>query len=104
MAKRRVQKRFDTKEVQGEGSYVILTSLRVKERRDFIKKNKTDDDFSALEWGVELLTKHVIEWNWVGDSGDLLPLPKDEPQVMDYMTDEESEFLANLLVNSDPKN
>lgn len=103
MAKRRVQKRFDTTKAQGKGTYVIMSSLRVGERRDYIEKSK-EKDFSMVGWGIELLTKHILEWNWVGDDGKELPIPKDDPKVMDDMTDAESELLAGLLTGSDTKN
>lgn len=103
MPKRRVQKRFDTKEVQGEGSYVILSSLRVSERRRYAK-DAEEEGFSALEWSIDLLTKHVVEWNWVDEDDNPLPLPKDDPKVIDDLTDPEAELLATLLMNPSAKN
>ena len=103
MAKRRVQKRFDTKDVQGKDSYVVMSSLRVGERRDYVEKSK-GKNFSMMKWGIDILTKHIIEWNWVGDDDEPLPTPRDDPKVMDDMTDEESELLVMLLTNSDTKN
>lgn len=103
MAKRISTKKFSTAEVQGDGSFVILSSVKVGEQRDYFEQ-KDDEDFDKIEWGVELLIKHIVDWNWVDDDGEPLPLPKDDPDVIDELTNAESELIAKLLVSSDTKN
>jgi len=103
MPKRRVQKRFDTKDVQGDSSYVILSSLRVAERRQYVKDSK-EEGFEPLEWSITLLTRHLVEWNWVDEDGKALPIPRDDPAVVDSLTDPEAELLAGFLMNPTAKN
>jgi len=103
MAKRTSLKKRDTSEVQGEGSYVVLSSLTVKEVRKARKVGR-DPECDAFEEGIKLLARHIVAWDWVDDEGKPLPLPKDSPGVMDELTNEESELLANLLIGDDAKN
>lgn len=100
MPKRTIQKRFDTKEVQGEGSFVIMRSLRVGQIRE-VKALEKDE---LYEKTVSILISHILEWNWVGDDDEPLSLPKDEPTVMDELTNAEFEYLSTLLVSGDTKN
>lgn len=99
MAKRKSVRRFDTDEVQGEGSYVVMTAFKVKEIRAARQaKREQGDDFDGVEAGVQALRTHLVEWNWVDDNDQPLPKPQDEPSVIDDLTSDEAEFLANLLV------
>jgi len=99
MPKRQSVKKHNSAEVQGEGSFVVTTAVKVKEIRQ-IRKNAADPDFDDFEGGVALLANHIIEWNWVDDEGKPLPCPKEDPQVVDELTNEESEFLVNLLMGN----
>jgi len=105
MAKRTTVKRFDTDEVQGEGSYVVLSSLKVKEIRHLRNADKAkDNDFDAFDEGCKLLAQHIVDWNWVDDEDQPLPLPKGKVSVIDMLTNEESEFLSDLMTGTDTKN
>lgn len=101
MARRVSVVKHDTEEVQGEGSYVVLSALKVKEIRVLRQQAKSEgEDKGAVdpfEGGLEILSAHIIDWNWVDDDGDLLPLPKDSPDVVGELTNDEAEFLSNLL-------
>lgn len=99
MPKRQSVKKHDTSEVQGEDSYAVLSAVKVKEIRVIRKLAKTEN-FDEFEGGVSLLAKHVIGWNWVDDDGEPLPIPKDNPEVIDELTDDESKFLVNLMMGS----
>jgi len=55
------------------------------------------DYIDPVEEGLELLKQHVIEWNWVDDEGEPLPQPKDDPEVIYQMTDDETKFLTEIL-------
>ncbi len=97
MAKRVSVVKYETDEVQGEGSYVVLSALKVKEIRALRQKGK-DDETDAFEGGLEILAKHVVDWNWVDDDGKPLDLPKDNSDVIDELTNEEAELLSELLI------
>jgi hypothetical protein len=97
MPKRQSVKKHDSSEVQGEGSFVVTTAVKVKEIRK-IRKHATDPEFDDFEGGIELLAGHVIKWNWVDDDGDPLPSPVEDPKVIDELTNDESEYLVGLLM------
>lgn len=99
MPKRQSIKKHDASEVQGEGAYVILTGIKVREIREVRKLAKTED-FDEFEGGVSLLASHIAEWNFVDDEDQPLPQPKDDPKVLDELTNEETEFLVTLLMGS----
>lgn len=105
MAKRTSVVTHKSDEVQGEGSFVVTTAVKVKEIRQ-IRKNATDPKYDDFEGGIGLLAAHIVKWNWVSDEGKPLPCPKDDPKVIDELTNEESEFLVGLLMGSpdDAKN
>ena len=98
--KRRRVRRHSSNEVQGEGSWVIVAALTVAEMREF-RKRTDKKDFDAFELGVEVLQTHVREWNWVDDDGQPFPQPKDDPSVIDLLTDEEVKFLSVLIQGSE---
>jgi len=133
MAKRKVAKRISSEEVQGEGSYVILRRLTVRETRERIRldgareaarekaerirlenaKEKpskkieklTDAEQSLVDEGVDeqydssvrYFADHILEWNWADEDENPLPLPKDDPAVVDGLTNEEANFLGQSL-------
>lgn len=124
MPKRVGVKRHNSQEVQGEGSYVVVTGVKVKEirrirqqtrdaereraRHDVLLKEDPlaqvpEVEYDEFESGLALLASHIVDWNWVDDEGDPLPLPKDDPAVVEELTNEESEFLIQLLMG-EPKN
>ena len=105
MPKRQSVKTHKSDVVQGEGSFVITTAVKVKEIRQ-IRKNAADPDFDDFEGGINLLAKHILKWNWSDDEGKPLPCPKEDPKVIDELTNEESEYLVALLMGSpdDAKN
>lgn len=109
MPKRQSVKRHPTDEVQGEGSYVILTSVKVREIRKLrevigddpedvekLDENKID----KFEEGLDIVVRHIKEWNWVDDDDVAMPLPKDDPATTDELTNEEAEFLTGLLMGT----
>lgn len=97
MPKRQSVKTHKSDIVQGEGSFVVTTAVKVREIRQ-IRKHAADEDFDDFEGGISLLAKHVIRWNWVDDAGQPLSCPKDDPKVIDELTNEESEYLVGLLM------
>jgi hypothetical protein len=97
MPKRQSVKTYKSDIVQGEGSFVKTTAVKVKEIRQ-IRKHAKDEDFDDFEGGIKLLADHIIKWNWVDDEGQPLPCPKDDPEVINELTNEESEYLVGLLM------
>lgn len=100
MPKRRRVVRHASNEVQGEGSWVITAALNVAEMRAF-RKRADEEDFDAFELGVEVLKTHVYEWNWVDDDDKPFPQPKDDPEVIDLLTDAEVDFLSARIQGSE---
>ena len=100
MPKRRRVVRHASNDVQGEGSWVIVAALTVAEMRAF-RKRADEEDFDAFELGVEVLKTHVYEWNWVDDDDVPLPQPKDDPEVIDLLTDGEVDFLSARIQGSE---
>lgn len=99
MSKRRSVQKHPCDKVQGEGSYVILSAVKVREIR-ILRKMGDDPDFDEFEGGIKLLARHIVDWNWVDDEGKPLPKPKEDAEVIDELTNEESEFLVGLLIGS----
>lgn len=121
MAKRRTVVKHETDEIQGEDSYVVLSALKVKEIRNLRQVGK-DERVKARAWakkqsklrgvdvdeseyegadpfegGLEILSKHILDWNWVDDEDNPLPLPKDDPDVLGELTNDETDFLSDLM-------
>jgi len=106
MAKRKTSMReYKTPALQGAGSYVIFKALTVGEIKE-IRETRTEvDDGDAFEVGLDTIAKHLIGWNWVDDDGDALPLPSEDPEVINLLTDDECTFLAEKLIGkADSKN
>jgi len=99
MPKRQSVQRHFSDEVQGEGSWVILAAVKVREIR-VLRKLGDNPKFDEFEGGIKLLTKHIVDWNWVDDEGEPLPKPRETADVIDELTNGETEFLVNLLIGS----
>lgn len=97
MPQRNALRRIDASSVQGEGAYIVVRPLRVGEVRDIRQHGETmsDDERRALD--NTLLQQNVVEWNWVDDDGNLLPLPSVEPSVIAEMTQEEFIFAVQAI-------
>jgi len=101
MPKRQSVKRHDTTEVQGEDSYAILSSVKVKEIKAIRLKSEADPEFDAFQSGLDILADHILGWNWVDDAGDPLPSPKGNPEVLDELCQEEATYLVSLLMGDE---
>ena len=122
MAKRRSVKKVPTVELQGEGSYVVVSAVKTKEikqtRRlsqeaakaqeavDKLRKAGDEDvedveSFDGFQAGLDMIQRHLVDWNWVDDNDVLLPKPKDHPEVVDELSTDEVTFLANLLTGEE---
>jgi hypothetical protein len=81
-------------EVQGEGSYVVLRALpysMISER----SKVDQDDFAQVLAFNETFLASVVVDWNWVNDAGEALPLPSADPGVVNQLVIPEFQFIAN---------
>jgi hypothetical protein len=96
----RQAQKYDSSDVQGEGSYVVMwrrTHKQAKEQRDAA----TIDD-ARLE---EMLAEAVVDWNWTDASGVALTLPAADPAVFDDMPENELAFLLRVFLGQiDVKN
>jgi len=99
MAKRNNRIRLDTTEVQGEGSFVVLTLPTLREVQSVLAKG--GESLEAFQESSDVLSNHIKEWDWVDDDGNPLPLPKDEPGIANALTTQEFKLLINTLFGSD---
>ena len=100
MPKRKRLQRYPSDEIQGEGSWVIVGRLTVEEMRA-IRKVRAGEDPDLFELGVDMLKSNVKEWNWVDDEDEPLPQPKDDPTIIDKLSDPESTFLTECIQGSE---
>lgn len=113
MATRKSVKRFETESVQGEGSFVILSSPKVEQILEWQEKAaalkpegkaKGLSDAEAIKIGMEMLAEHIIDWDWVDDHGQPLPVPNGDVDVIAQLTMEETNLLSDLLTDAGSKN
>ena len=117
MPKRQTVKTVETDEIQGEGSFVKVTGVKVKEikamrrrsRETAVKQKKAEaargagevveevEDFDDFGEGLQIIVDHVLDWNWVDDEGSPLPKPEANPKVFDELSTDEMTYLAELL-------
>lgn len=100
MAKRQGKRRVDSTSIQGEGTWVEIDALTVKEVRQ-MRKAANEADYDSFEGGLDAIKKHVIGWNWVDYDESSLPAPRSFPDVVDTLTMPEINFLANALLGED---
>lgn len=100
MPKRRGIRRIDSDAIQGEGSWIEVDSLTVKEVKA-LRKQAKKEDYDNFDAGVDLVKKHVIGWNWVDYDNKKLPVPKSRPSIVETLTVQEVNFLAEALMGED---
>ena len=99
---------YDSTEVQGEGSWIKVRMITHGQGKNFQRQfadvvgtegkdisAERRAEFSAASDG--LIVSQVFDWNWVNDEGEPLPLPKDDPSVVDYLTEFEHKFIASAM-------
>jgi HEPN domain-containing protein len=96
MPQRQLIYRYPTPEVQGEDSYVKIRAPKVRDIKA-LRKVLSQSVEEQLEAQTELIRKHVVEWNWVDDEGNQLPLPSDDLTVLDELTSQEQRLLGELI-------
>lgn len=103
MPKRKKTIRFPSDEVQGEGSWVLVTLPTVEEMRKIRKtyREAEEAEKDTFEIGVELLKRYVKEWNWVMEDDSAMPQPREDPTVIEKLTNPESGFLSRCIVGTE---
>lgn len=106
MAKRRSTYRIDSKEVQGEGSFVILRAVPYRVAREALELRGDSEGLSLVEaekYVSTLIANSIVEWDWVDDDDNPLPIP--EEGNLDNLLSLEVKFLTEKLLGSlDRKN
>lgn len=108
MAQRQNIVTYDSAEVQGEGSWVKVRQIThgeskrmLREYGAFMGKGVQDVPPEKIEemqaQNDALIARNVIEWNWVDEDGDPLPLPQKSPEVLDDLTESETKFIGLAL-------
>lgn len=86
-------KRLDSDEVQGEGSYVLLRALPYSMVTARARIDQGDLQ-QVLAFNQEFLAGVVVDWNWVDDAGELLPLPSVDETVINRLVIPEFEWIT----------
>ena len=110
MPERKTSKvRVDASAVQGEGAWVDVRRMKwgeikaLSKRQKAIKAGGDDATDQAIQISDDLLAEHVLAWNWVDDDGAPLAQPLGNVDVIDGLTDEEFEFLADAIAGSESR-
>lgn len=99
---------YDSTEVQGEGSWIKVRLLKHGQAKQLTRAfggvaGKGPDEIAPEQYdelqktNEELVSSAVFDWNWTDDDGQPLPLPKDDPAVIDELTELEHQFIGNAL-------
>ncbi len=94
-------RRIPTDSVQGPDSYAVIRPPKWGLLRKAQKQAKASDQADAgIAFAEELLVKSVVDWNWTDDEGEPLPLPKDDPAVLDDLDADEVAFLVEKITGA----
>jgi hypothetical protein len=92
--KNKLQRRIDSSEIQGEGSFVVMRAPTLNDIRDNVLADLTDKK-ASIDFSITLLGRLVESWNWVDDEGNALPQPSEE--VIVGLPYNEIKFLMDQL-------
>jgi len=85
----------------GEGSYVVLHPVKYKEARAALRMAEDGkSDVEKEEHVNSLLRNSIVEWDWVDDDGELLPVPADGFDI-DELYNHEITFLISALLGTE---
>lgn len=97
-------KRVPSDAVQGEGSWIEVVGLTLGETKRIAAATEANGGNSSAQ--VELteqhIREHLVNWNWLDNNGDPLPLPKDDAAVLDRLYIEEITFISKAIIG-DPE-
>ncbi|MHC4195892.1 MAG: hypothetical protein ACYSYU_10795 [Planctomycetota bacterium] len=98
MAKRKHKKYrvVDSSEIQGEGSFVKIKNISLNEILGHSQgaKGKPDDE-EAAQMGLQILDDMIVDWDWVDDEDNPLPVPAENPGTIASLPFQESSWLLN---------
>ena len=107
MPKRVTSRKVATPKAQGKDSWVVFKPVTYGERLEALELEKQHANDDDAEWRIEaqrqMYADHILDWNWVDGDDQPLPLPKDDPDVINGLTDVEQEALDALFGDTDPK-
>lgn len=90
--------RVDSASVQGDGSYVVLKKMNHGEVKAFNQAMaaaaKSEDEMPLQI----VIRTQVMDWNWSDQDGVPFPLPKDEPEILERLTEAELLFLTQNIM------
>jgi len=98
MARRQLVQKHKSDSVQGDGSWVEMRKMTVAEMR---KVEEHIDQEGNYEYSIRKIEENLVKWNWADEEGQELPLPKNDPTVLDGLTAEEFNFLCRCLVGGE---
>ena len=101
MPKRKSTIRINSESVQGDDSFVVLRRLTVGEMKSSMSAPDDEDGIASFSRSLKMYYDHVVEWNWVDDDDAPLPQLKDDPELVDRLTDAEVLFLARGLAGAE---
>lgn len=93
-------RRISTVSVQGEDSFVVVRPPKWGLLRKAQQQSKADDAAAGVTFASDLIVASVVEWNWTDDDGLPLPLPKDNPAIIDELDADEVAFLVEQISGS----
>ena len=96
MAKRKHKKYWttDSSEIQGEGSFVKFKSISLNEilgRTQGAKGKPSDEE--AAQLALRLIDDMIIDWDWVDEDDNPLPVPAEKPGTVGDLPFQESSWL-----------
>ncbi len=87
--------KFDTKEVQGEDSFVEMARPTYEDLELAMDGVSEINQSNQMAIGKKLLMKLVKAWNWVDDDGE--PMPAPTPDIIAALPMQETLFLVDLV-------
>ncbi len=109
MGRRRSIRRVASDVVQGEGSWVEVREVKYGDYKNYrqmtTKAQDMADPVAREQAGADLdgqvVCENVVDWNWVDDADEQLPLPSSDPSVIDDLTVKEKGFLITAIFEAE---
>lgn len=95
---------IDTERVQGEGSFVKIKNLNISEIVSLTNPSQNGGkptQEEAAELGLKVLDYMIVDWNWVDDDDNPLPIPAENPGTIKSLPFQETTFLLEETGVSD---
>jgi hypothetical protein len=99
-------KRIETKDLQGEGSYIVVKPVSystAKKARAFVlnvpgdnQKARSKQAEDEIQFTEKMIFESIVEWNWTGDDDQPLPIPR-KTEDLDALTVEEVNFIVQSI-------